>query len=128
MELGDPLHMRLVDDRLIEWPSLWSVVTPIEGLVDDDRPGHEWRTVTVVDEIRMTGDVGQKHVGLLNHSVDRLAVGIEEQFVRIVKQPIIRCPAAVDSESVSMPGMYVGHVPVMNETVHLRESETRLVT
>jgi hypothetical protein len=71
----------------------------------------------------MSDSIRQDHIGLLKDSIDCLAIGVEKELVGVVKETIIGCPRSMDTESVSMSGVYVGNVAVMNETVHLGESE-----
>jgi hypothetical protein len=120
--------MGLVDDRLIQRAALWLVISPIEGLVHDDRARHERSAIAIVSQIWTSDSIRKDHIGLLNNSIDCLAVGIEKELVRIVKETIIRCPRPMDTESVSMSRVYTGNVAVMDETVHLRESEPGFVS
>jgi hypothetical protein len=76
----------------------------------------------------MSDSIGQDHIGLLKDSIDCPAIGVEKELVGIVEETIIGCPWSMDTESVSMSGVYVGNVAVMNETVHLGEPEPCLMS
>jgi hypothetical protein len=76
----------------------------------------------------MSYSIWQEHIGLLDDSIDRSAVGIEKELVRVVEETFARIPRPVYTESISMSGMDVGNVPVMDKAGHLGESEPRFVT
>ena len=102
---------------------MWLVISPIERFVHDDRARHEPSTIAIVSQIWTSDSIRQDHIGLLNDSIDCLAVGIEKELVRIVKETIIGCPRPMDTESVSMSRVYARNVAMMDETVHLRKYE-----
>jgi hypothetical protein len=76
----------------------------------------------------MTNGVRQEDVRGFNDPFDRLGIRIKEKLVRIVEQSVLRSPRSGYPESVSLAGMHVGHIAMVDEPCHLRKPKPRFET
>ena len=116
VQLREPLHVQLVDDRLVPRSRGRPVVFPVEPLVDDDALRHCVGVVLVVQVevgVVLTRDVGQD-VGVVvgDGAVDRLGVGIEQQLHRVEAQPALGLVRTVNAVAVPRAGADAGQVAV----------------
>src|SRR5208337_643755 len=108
VELGEALHVHLVDDRLVPRDVAATVFAmPIEVRVDDDRLRHVGRAVALVegevvpvraDRIAEDGGVPGELAGV------GARVGVEEELVRVEAAPDLRLVGPVDAEAVEGSG------------------------
>ena len=128
--LGEALHMRLVDDRLVPGRGGVPVVFPVERLVDHDRLGDHGRVVLVVPlevGVLSVRHVRQRVPALPQHgALDRLRVRVDQQLVRVEAMPLLRRPPPVDAVAVPLPRPDPRQVAVPVERGALGERVTRL--
>ncbi len=99
---GEAAHVGLVDDGVRPGGVRPDVLPPGEEAVDDHRPGHVRLGVEVAD-VLVAGAVPAvaEELGTPGQVArDRLGVGVDEQLVGVVAQPVGGRVAAVDPEAV----------------------------
>ena len=118
-QLGEPLDVGLVDDRLGPGHRRRTVVLPVERPVDHHRAGHRRRGVLVVDlevGVGPTGHVGERARRIpVDLAVDRLRVRVDQQLGRVEPQPVAWLVRSVDPVAVAGARTDVGDeaVPVV---------------
>jgi hypothetical protein len=117
VRLGEPLDVRLVDDRVGVFVPGRSIHTPVEVRVDHHRLGHAGRRVVVVAAVRIAEVVAEQRLVPLEGAVDRLRVRVDQQFVRVAALSRGRIVAAVYPVAVALAGLDVGDEAVPDEAV-----------
>jgi hypothetical protein len=124
---GQPTHVGLVDDRLVQRHGGRAVVAPLEEAIADDRLGNVRRRVRGVRPVGVVEVVAEARFGPVDLSSDRLRVRVEEQLGRVAPQALGRFPGPVDTEPVPLSGADVGQVRMPAVTVDLGQLDAVLV-
>ena len=123
---GEPLDVRLVDDRVRVAAPRRLVVAPLEPAVGDDAARHVPGRVQRARRVRVRRVVVE-HLGPERHlTVHRPRVRVEQQLGRVAAQPAARVPRPVHPESVGLPGAGTRHEPVPDAVVILRQPDPAL--
>ncbi len=120
MQLGEALDVCFVDDRLVVRRTRMTVAVPVEEWIDDHRAHHVRSRVVVVETAVLEAVVEQRLVPV-DGALDRLGVGVEQQFGRVAPRAILRFVRPVDPEPVPLAGVHAGQVGMPDEAVHLRQ-------
>ncbi len=126
VELGQPLDVGLVDDRLVVGDVRAPVTLPVEERVDHDAVRHVRPGVVVVARVRVAEVVAEQGLVPVDLAAGCLGVGVEEQLVGVAPQPAGRVPRTVDAVAVALPGLHRRQVAVPDEGVHLGELDPLL--
>ncbi len=111
--LGETLHVQLVDDGVSPRCVRPSVVAPRKAVVDDDTLGHRVsRVERAWLEIVATERVAVQLGAMTEASRDCQRVGIEEQLLRVMTEPVERVVVAVDAQPVPLPRAHLVDVPM----------------
>ena len=120
--LGEPLHVGLVDDRLVPWRIGTTIAAPVEVRVDDDRARAVWRAVEIVLRVlRVLEMIGKDRLVPVPHAFDGLGVGIHQQLVRVAPLALLGCPWAVHAVAVALARPDLRQVDVPAERRDLRQ-------
>ncbi len=130
VQLGQALHVGLVDHGVVVLVPRRSVVGPVEERVGDDREHRVPEAVVGVDPPRgrrvgVAEGVGEERLVVVGLSLDRLGVGVEEQLGRVAPVTTGRVVRTMDPEAVALSGLQVWHVPVPDESVDLGQVDAR---
>ncbi len=114
-ELGQPLHVRLVDHRLRPGRARAAVVPPGEAVVDHHRLGHGRGAVAAIE-----GEVGagrgdaiaEQGVGPAHIAAHGAGVRVQQQLVGIEPVPLLRSVGTVGPVAVEHPRKAVRQVAV----------------
>ena len=126
VELGEALHVGLVDDRVVHPVVRRAVVAPVEERVDDDGARHVRRAVGRVHLVRIVEVVGEAGRVPVDLAVDRLGVRVEQQLGRVAPQALVGLPGPVHPVAVALAGPDVGQVGVPAVAVDLGERDPDL--
>ena len=107
-----PLHVDLVDDRVLPRRAQLAIAVPVEERVDDDAAGHERGRVGVVALVGGRPAVAVDGFVPGDLALDGLGVRVEEELGRVAAQPGARVPGAVDPVAVALAGLDVGELAV----------------
>ncbi len=114
-ELGEPLHVGLVDHRLGPGHVRRPVVAPRERVVDHNRFRHRRRAVAPVEgEVgaRREHAVAEQSVRPARLAEQRLGVGIDQQLVGVEAMPLGRLVGAVSPVAVEQARLHVRQIAV----------------
>ncbi len=113
VQLGEALHVRLVQHRPVPRHARRPVVAPGEGRVDHAALGHERGAVALVEgRVVLTHDVAEqlrRPVDLAHHG---LGVGVQHQLVRVEAVPVLRLIGSVHAVAVDGAGPGLGQEAV----------------
>ena len=122
MLLGHALDVRLVDDALVVLVLRRAVVAPVEVGVDDDSHHRVTRRIGSVALLLVTELVGEQRGVVLDLSVDRLGIRVEQELVRVASLApggVVRAMHAIavalsggDGRQVDVPDVRVGLLDV----------------
>ena len=98
---GHALDVHLVDHGVAPAAAHRGVAAPVEGVVDDDAAGDVRRGVLEVRARRGCPGRSRRPPGSGQVARDRLAVGVEQQLVRVEAQPLLGPPRPVDAVAVA---------------------------
>ena len=126
VELGEALHVGLVDDRVVHPVVRRAVVAPVEERVRHDGAGHVRRAVGGVHLVRVVEVVGEAGRVPVDLAVDGLGVRVEQQLGRVAPQALVRLPRPVHAVAVALAGPDVGQVGVPAVAVDLGERDPDL--
>ena len=126
VQLGQALHVRLVEDGLAPGHLGRAVVAPVEDLVDDHRLGHARRVVPLIDgqiTALVVGAVSQHRLLPVDPAPQRPRVRIDEQLVRVAALAPLRGVRAVNPQPVQRAGLQARGVAVEGVPRRLGEVE-----
>ena len=89
VQLGEPLHVGLVDQALVVGDVEAAVALPVEERVDDDAVQHVRRRVVVVARVGVAEVVGVERRVPLDRAGGRLGVRVEQQLRRVEPQAVL---------------------------------------
>ena len=127
VQLGQPLHVGLVDDRLVVGDLQRPVALPVEERVDHDAVGHVRGRVVVVARVRVAEVVAEQRLVPVDLAGGCLGVRVEQQLVGVAPDALRGVPRAVHPVAVALTGLHRGQVAVPNVGVDLGELDPRLV-
>ena len=111
----EPLHVQLVDERLVPRGLRRPVVAPVEERVGDHVLRHVPRAVGGAGTRLVAHPVREDRGAVVpDLAVHRLAVRVEQELGRIGPLAVRGRPRAVDAEAVALPGRDAAQVPVMD--------------
>ncbi len=117
MALGQPLDVRLVDDRLVPGEVRLLVPLPIERGVDHDALGHAPGIIfLVLGEIGLLAPhlVGEDRRVPVDLSGERLRIGIDQQLGRIEAQAVLGVERPVDAIAIELSGADAGETAMVD--------------
>ncbi len=127
VQLGEALHVGLVDDRLVVGHVEPAVALPVEVRVGDDAERHVRAGVLVVAGVRARLEVVAEDRGVpVDLAVGGLGVGVEQQLGGVAAQPVRRLEGPVHAVAVALARLHVRQVAVPHVRVHLVDGEARL--
>ncbi len=127
MQLGEPLDVRLVDDRLVVGHVEPAVALPVEVRAGDHAERHVRAGVLVVARLRTLFEVVAEHRRVpVDLTVGGLGVGVEQQLGGVAAQPLLRVVGPVHAVAVALPRLHVGQVAVPDVGVDLAELDAHL--
>ena len=106
VQLGQPLHVGLVDQALVVGDVEAAVALPVEERVDDDAVQHVRRRVVVVARVRVAEVVAVERRVPLDRAGGRLGVRVEQQLGRVEPQARARVVRAVHAVAVALAGLH----------------------
>ena len=112
--LGEVDDVGLVDHRVTTADQRWSVVLPVEVVMDDDTARHGGGAVEGAPHIRVTGPFVVHLVAIdlrtpRDGALDRLGVGVEKELVDVVPQAVRGIPGPVDPIGVALSVAHPRH-------------------
>ena len=125
-QLRQAFDVRLVDDGVFPRHLRMPVVGPGVGLVDHHGLEHRARVVAAVERqvLALVADaIGEMRVGPGELAAEPLAVGIDQQLVRIEAVPGLRIVGAVHAIAVELAGLRVGQIAVPDILGALRQRD-----
>jgi hypothetical protein len=127
---GEAFHVQLVDERIVEGDAGRPVGAPVEGAVDDDSLRHAPGVVELVD--REVGPGVAKRVGEdrrvpIDHPVECLGVGVDQQLHRVEAVAPLRLPWTRDAEAVALARTDAGQIRVPDERRLLPQRDPLLI-
>ena len=129
--LREPLHVRLVDHRLVPRRAEQPVALPVERRIDDHALRDRGGVVLVVGlevGVVAAGHVRQRRRGLpADRPLDRLRVRVDQELARVEAVPFLGSPPPVDPVGVALSGPDAGQVAVPVEGGALGHRHARLV-
>jgi len=126
MQLGQALHVGLVDQALVVGDGQAAVARPVEEGVDHDAEHHVLRGVLVVAGVLVAEVVAEQGRVPLDRAVGRLRVRVEQQLVRVAAQTRARIVRPVHPVPVALARVDLGQVAVPHVRVHLGELDAGL--
>ncbi len=126
VQLGEPLDVGLVDDRLVVGDVQEPVALPVEERVDHDAEGHVLRRVVVVAGVGVAEVVAEQRLAPLDLAARRLGVRVEQQLVGVAPQALLGVPRAVHAVAVPLAGLDRGQVAVPHVGVDLGQLDPGL--
>ena len=126
VELGEALHVRLVDHRFGVRRLRQPVARPVEERVDHDALHHGRGRVVVVARVGVAEVVAEHRLPPLHLAFDGLGVGVEQQLVRVEALPRGRVVRPVDAVAVALPGLHRRQVRVPDVRVDVAQFDAGL--
>ncbi|CDK01815.1 hypothetical protein MIC448_90005 [Microbacterium sp. C448] len=126
VQLGQPLHVRLVDDRGRVRRLGVHIARPVEERVDDDAHHHVLRGILVVAGVGIAEVVAEDRLPPVDLTGNGLRVGVQQQLVRVEPLTVGWVVGAMDAVSVALPGPDLREVHMPDEGVDLRHLDARL--
>src|SRR5262245_62093216 len=103
MPPGEPLDVHLVNDRLVQLSTEWTITLPVIGGVNDDRLRHVRRVVCVVSLQIVTAQRVRKNSGIpLDSTSDGPGVRIDQELRRVAPKPVCRVPGTMHTEPIPL--------------------------
>ncbi len=127
VQLGQALHVGLVDDRLVVGDLQRPVTLPVEERVDHHAVGHVRGRVVVVARVRVAEVVAEQRLVPVDVTGGGLGVRVEQQLVGVAPDAVRGVPRAVHAIAVALTGLDAGQVAVPDVGIHLGELDPRLV-
>ena len=127
VQLGEPLDVDLVEDRVGHRPARSAVIAPVELLSHQHRARHVRRRIVFVGTTRVIGRMTEDRRVPLHLAGDRAGIRVEQQLRGIAASARSRVPRAVHAKAVALPGCYVRQVALPHEPVPLLEAPARLL-
>ncbi len=116
MQLGEALHVQLVDHRRLGPVARTPVAAPVERRVDDVGARRVGGAVGLLDrELVAAERVGEHRVAPCDVAREGLGVRIGQQLGRVAAQPAGRVVRTVDAVAVGLPGGDPGQEQVPDE-------------
>ena len=127
VQLGQALHVRLVDQALVVGDVEAPVALPVEERVDDHAVLHVGGGVVVVAGVGVAEVVAEQRLVPVDRAGGGLGVGVEQQLVGVAAQPALWVVRAVHAVAVALPRLHGRQVAVPDEPVDLGQLDARLV-
>ena len=126
VQLGEALHVGLVDDRLVVGHVEPAVALPVEVRAGDHAERHVRAGVLVVAGLRALLEVVAEDRRVpVDLTVGGLGVGVEQQLGGVAAQPLLRVVGPVHAVAVALPRLHVRQVAVPDVGVHLGDLDAR---
>ncbi len=126
VQLGESLHVRLVDDALRIGDVRGAVAGPVEERVDDHAVHHVRGRVVVVLGVGVAEVVGEQRLVPVDLAAGRLRVRVEQQLRRVEPLARLRVVVAVHPVAVPLARLDAGEVGVPDVGIHLGEFDAGL--